>query len=251
MPRMPAAAVAGALLLALAACHGSAKDKDVDALDRELLGNSAKSDQTDPALTNALEDQIMVDPTLAQQKGSAAARPGTMPAQSPIPATSAAAPKLPIDQDALHAPKPAASNAKPGMTLGELAQMQAARPQPGLPTAPLRRDCNKDFQYSVAWAQRLPAALPVYPGAQVSEAAGNVTAGCDMRIVSFTSGAAIDKVIDFYYTHATRAGYAAEHQLSGSEHILAGDHGDDAFYATFRNHPGGGTEVDLVAKGGQ
>lgn len=249
MPRLPAA-TAAALLLALAACNGKAKDRDVDALDRELVGNTAAGDQTDPALTNALEDQIMVDPTLAQQKGSAAARPGTMPAQAPIPATPPGPPRLPVDPNALHAPKPTQSGAKPGMTLGELARMQASRPRAGLPTAPLRQDCNKDFRYSLAWAQRLPAALPLFPDAQVTEAAGNVAAGCNVRIVSFTSGASVDRLIDFYYTHAVRAGYAAEHQVSGGDHILAGDHGDEAFYATFRAHPGGGTDVDLVANGG-
>ena len=255
MPRLAAATgTAAALLLALAGCHSPSKSKDVDALDRELIGNAANGDQTDPALTNALADQIMVDPALTQQKASAANRPGTVPAQAPIPATPAPAPKLAIDPSALHAPKPTPTHVRPGMTLGELAQMQAAH-KPATPPAPsappARGDCNRDVRYSLAWAQRLPAALPLFPDAQVSEAAGNVSPGCNLRVVSFTSAAPLDQVIDFYYTRAVHAGYAAEHQVSGSEHILAGDHGDAAFYATFRARRGGGTEVDLVANQGR
>lgn len=236
------AAAAIALLLGLAACQG--KGKETDAMDRELIGNSARSDQTDPALTSALEDQIMVDPSLAQQKG-AAGRPGAAPAQAPIPATRPAPGIVPgADRGMAHAPPPKPSTARTGLTLGELAKMQAS-PKSG------PKDCTRAMQYSLAWAQRLPAALPLYPQAQVSEAAGNVTDGCNLRVVSFTSGAPLGRLVDFYFTHATRAGYDAEHKISGSDHILAGDRDDDAFYATFRAHQGGGTDVDLVANGGR
>lgn len=241
----PAIAAAGAiaLMFGLAAC--GKKGKDVDAMDNELVANgSAKSDQTDPALTSALEDQIMVDPALSQQKGGAT-RPGATPAQAPIPATTPvpAGPAAPAGT--LHAPEPRPTNARTGLTLGELARRQAQPRHGGA-----GRDCNRNFQYSLAWAQRLPAALPLYPDAQVTEAAGNVAGGCNMRVVSFTTGAPLDRVVDFYFTDATRAGYDAEHQVSGGDHILAGDRDDDAFYATFHSRQGGGTDVDLVANGG-
>src|SRR4051812_29641101 len=86
--RATLAATAGAiaLLIGLAACS---KGKDVDAVHKELVGNGAGGDQTHPALTSALEDQIMVDPSLSQQKGGGS-RPGTAPAQAPIPSTAPA-----------------------------------------------------------------------------------------------------------------------------------------------------------------
>ncbi|MDB5683502.1 MAG: hypothetical protein JWM75_1200, partial [Sphingomonas bacterium] len=84
MPHNKAAAGAAfCLLLALAGC-GKGKDRDVDALDKELVANAG--DQTDPALASALEDQIMVDPALTQQKQSANGRPGAAQSQAPVPA---------------------------------------------------------------------------------------------------------------------------------------------------------------------
>jgi hypothetical protein len=62
-------ALALAGLVALAACGGGATN-NLAALDNSLAGNDA-----DPALTSALEDQIMVDPTLAQQAHPNQARP--------------------------------------------------------------------------------------------------------------------------------------------------------------------------------
>ena len=60
------AALAG--LIALAAC-GSGGD-NLAAIDNELIANG-----TDPALTSALEDQIMVDPNLVQQASPNSVRP--------------------------------------------------------------------------------------------------------------------------------------------------------------------------------
>ena len=54
------AALAG--LLALAACSAAASDNNLAEMDNSLIGNGA-----DPALTSALEDQILVDPNLVQQ----------------------------------------------------------------------------------------------------------------------------------------------------------------------------------------
>jgi hypothetical protein len=71
--------VAGAL--ALAAC-GSGSDANLAALDNELLsGNGA-----DPAVTSALEDQILSDPNLSQQSGANGARPPERPIQAQYPA---------------------------------------------------------------------------------------------------------------------------------------------------------------------
>src|SRR5688572_13238070 len=78
------AAAAAAALLALGACTGGG-DNNLAALDNELLANGA-----DPALTSALEDQILVDPNLVQQANPNSVRPPDTPAQAQYPAGSAA-----------------------------------------------------------------------------------------------------------------------------------------------------------------
>jgi len=75
------AAIAG--LLALAAC-GSGNDNNLAEMDNSLIGNGA-----DPALTSALEDQILVDPNLVQQTHPNSARPPETPVQAQYPADSA------------------------------------------------------------------------------------------------------------------------------------------------------------------
>jgi len=59
---------------ALAAC-GSGSNANLAEMDNALLGNGA-----DPALTSALEDQILTDPNLSQQSNANAVRRPERPA---------------------------------------------------------------------------------------------------------------------------------------------------------------------------
>ena len=70
-----------ASLLALAGCGGGTANNDLAAIDNELVANAV-----DPALTSALQDQLSVDPTLAQQSNPNSARPPEAPVQAQYPA---------------------------------------------------------------------------------------------------------------------------------------------------------------------
>lgn len=235
-----------ALLLALAAC-GDDKARKTEQLDRDLAGKAGG--EVDPALTAALEDQIMVDPNLAAQSSRNGVRSADGAARSPIPPRSepGGASAATDTKGLLRTPPPTSAAAAGKLTLGELAKAQVKgvkRPA---------KDCDRNFKYSLAWADRLPADIPLYPNAQVSEAAGNDSPGCRIRIVSFTSAAPLDAVLDWYYTKAIRSGFSAEHQLADGDHILAGarDRDDGAYYLMLRPRDGGGTEIDLVANNGR
>ena len=99
---------------------------------------------------------------------------------------------------------------------------------------------------------RLPADLPLYPDARVTEAAGTQASGCALRAVSFASSASLQTVLDWYYTRVTSAGYSAEHQADGGEHVLGGtrDRDNGAFALFLTSRKDGGTDVDLVANNG-
>ena len=124
-------------------------------------------------------------------------------------------------------------------TLGGLARQQAGGP------------CASDIQYGNEWAQRLPAAFPLYPRAALVEAAGVNNGRCNLRVVNFQSRAGMQAVLDFYYTMARRNGFTAEHLLRGNEHYLGGTKGNEAFVIMARNMPGGVVDVDLVSNGGR
>ncbi len=192
-----AAPLAGLMLLA--ACSGRS---DVAELDNELLANGA-----DPALTSALEDQILVDPNLVQQANPNSARRPETPVQSQYPAGSA--------------------------------QNAAAR-------------MGADLQYGPEWAQRLPAEFAMYPGARLTEAAGSNADERRLRVVTFRTADPHERVIAYYHAAVTRAGYNAEQQRRGADHVLGGinEQSDGAYYLIV-TPTNAGSEVALIVNNGR
>ena len=231
------------LPLALAACSSNSGNDGDD---------SASANGVDPALASALQQQIMVDPSLSQQAQGDTVRPPAQPASGGVPADGVAPTGEIKDGELMHAPAPTAADkgckqcaaARESATLGGL----AAR-SPDARTA----GCAANLQYAAGWVSRLPADLPLYPQARVSEAAGTEGGQCALRVVSFSSPRPMATMIDWYYTKAVRGGYTAEHQVDGDEHILGGtrdrDGGAYVLFMTARSD--GGTDIDLVANNGQ
>jgi len=226
------------LPLALAACSGNPGNDGDEA---------TSANQVDPALASALQDQIMVDPALSQQANGDAIRPPGQPYSGGVPADGVAAGGAVKDGDLMHAPAPVQAEknnaSNDATTLGGLAARQKDARTAG---------CAANLQYAAGWANRLPADLPLYPQARVTEAAGADSGQCALRVVSFSSPQPMQAMLDWYYTRATRAGYTSEHQVDGDEHILGGtrdrDSGAYVIYMTAR--PDGGTDIDLVANNG-
>ena len=230
--------------LLLAGC-GSGQDDDaqLNALDKELAAMNDGSPMRDPQLREALAGQIMVDPGLTQSANANAVRPPNQPVSDMLP--SLPLPADPVDAKTLKsAPLAARDCPECRASAGAFTLAAKAGQQAG------NAACVGGLRYSAGWAGRLPAAFAVYPGGQVAEAAGNDAQGCALRIVSIRTSAPAAKVIDYYYTRASGAGYSAEHKMDGAQHVLGGTRGDAAYmiYATART--GGGTDVDLVVKGG-
>ena len=185
--------IAFAGLLALAACSGG-DENGLAELDNQLLADGA-----DPALTSALEDQILVDPNLVQQAHPNTVRPPEMPVQAQYPAGSAAA-----EADA----------AATGVRRALAATGAAAEGEGG--------DCAATFDHGLEWAGRLPPEFPPYPGGRVTEAAGKDSGGCRVRVVAFRTGDPHGRVLDHYRRLAARAGFSAGHQQRGADHMLGG-----------------------------
>lgn len=245
--------------LALAACGSKpAADSNIDSLDAELAGGNATGNSRDPAMMSALQDQIMVDPALTGQANNDAVRPPQQPYSGATPPDSVAPSKAESatladgtgSSSGGSKPTPAPSGDCPqckikrdSVTLGALARRQADKRTSG---------CARGLRYSTAWVERLPADLPLYPDARVDEAAGATDGGCSLRVVSFSTGASIQNVIDWYYGRVTAAGYTAEHQADGGQHVLGGVRGKDggAYVIYLEKRGDGRTEVDLVANNG-
>ncbi|MEM8695650.1 MAG: hypothetical protein AAGE05_06470 [Pseudomonadota bacterium] len=253
--RFSTTAAAIALSLSLAACGTGQTETDAEAMDEALLG---EADDSDPALTTALEDQIMVDQELAGQSNANAALPGNAVSGAPIPETLHTMRDAQEAIDAgrlLSAPAPtrgedcvdcagSRSAAQGETTLGAMAVRQANEPDVDT--------CDGTVEYGMGWATTLPSAFTVYPGSEVVEAAGYNQDGCRMRVVSFRSRASTERLIDWYYTRAVRSGYSSEHQLRHDNNVLGGFRARDegAYYLIFAPRRGGGTDVDVIVSNG-
>lgn len=230
------------LVLAVAACGKGDKDASLASLDAQLTDNA-----TDPALKGALADPIVVDPQLVGQSNRNAVRTADKPANGAVPVLSG-------DAGAAQAVKLAggkllsAPTATQGAALASTVTLGAvAREGAG------KGNCAKKLNYGTEWAQRMPEPFTLYPGAQLTEAAGAQADGCTLRAASFVTAAPRQGVMDYYYTLARRAGYDGEHRILGGDHVLGGTRGADgsAYFILFTDAPGGKTSVDIIADNGR
>lgn len=202
--------------LALAACAGGSANNELAEIDNELIANAV-----DPALTQALQDQLSVDPSLSQQANPNSARPPEAPVQAQYPA-----------------------DANPGQDGAPTRTAGGAAPPPSASV------CGQGFDYGNDWANRMPAEFPAYRGGRLTEAAGNDHNGCRMRVVSFSTPDAPQRVIDNYRGLVTRAGYSAEQQQRGGDQVLGGTRGESAYYLIVTPQ-GNGSDVSLIVNNGR
>ncbi|WP_395393228.1 hypothetical protein WBP07_18470 [Novosphingobium sp. BL-8A] len=211
------------------------------------LAGCSKAHKTDAEASQAaLGDAIVVDPTMtaegagtAQENGIALA-PGNRSPQA-IAAARKAAAGLAGEIRALPAPVKGSAS--------QLSASAAAAAQitPAARTA--KTDCAAKAQYDKGWAGKLPAELPLYPQATLQEAAGTDGDGCALRVVSFGTPVDQQDVIGFYRAMALKAGYSADYRLDGSDQVLGGKRGGQAYVVYARKQADGVTEVDLVTSG--
>jgi hypothetical protein len=120
-------------------------------------------------------------------------------------------------------------------------------------TALAAGDCIKQVRYGNDWAKRMPEPFTLYPGATLTEAAGTSENGCTLKVISFTTTAPAQAVVDHYAGLARAAGYDAGQELANGEIQLGGTRArDDAAYVVFAaRRPDGRTSVDIVTGGGR
>lgn len=221
-----------AAALAITACGQSGDANEIDAIDNQLMAND-----TDPALTSALEDQILVDPALTQQANRHSVRPAEAPVQAQYPVDAGPRPQT--------RPATIATERMQSAHAGDSGQCT------GDCAAGASSACGADFQHGLEWANRLPAAFPPYPGGRLIDAAGNDSGDCRMRVVTFRTGDAPGRVIGWYHDKANAAGFSAEQQTRGGDLVLGGvNRGDGAYYliVTPKND---GSEVALIVNQGR
>lgn len=191
------------LLLLVAAC----------ADDGANMTETAK-DRVDPALAVALEDQILIDPTLSQQANEDAIRPPDRPVMVLMPLVQHALEWAPV--------------------LDETVRKRVAA----------IRGCSRPLSQSFAFAARLPAELMLPAKAVVRGAAGSDAPGCVVRFVSFWSPDGIDAAASRYLAVAARAGYKAKRNGPAIEATRP----DGALFAVSVEASEGGSAIRLLTR---
>jgi hypothetical protein len=213
MPTRAAKIIRIALLagvVTLAACDGG-RDAELAKLDNHITGKDS-----DPALTSALEDQILVDPALTQQSNRNAVRPPETPTQAQYP---------------LPEQRPARVRASGGAGRTEISG-----------------GCGPELQHGAQWARKLPPSFALYPGARLTDAAGSEAPGCRAQVVTFVTGAAPERVLEHYGARAAQGGYSAQQQMRDGDHILSGSNNAGGnFYLIVTPRRGGGSDVAVIA----
>jgi hypothetical protein len=197
-------------VLTLAACDRG-RDAELAKLDNQITGKDS-----DPALTSALEDQILVDPALTQQSNRNAVRPPETPTQAQYP--------LPEQRPA------------------------QVRRSGGEGRTRISGGCGPELQHGTQWARKLPAPFAVYPGARLTDAAGSEAPGCQAQVVTFITGAAPERVLEHYRARAAQAGFSAQQQVRDGDHVLSGANNAGAnFYLILTPRQDGGSDVAVIA----
>ncbi|MCJ2184674.1 hypothetical protein MTR62_18555 [Novosphingobium sp. 1949] len=223
------------------------------ALALALAGCSAKPQPeaapSDPAMTGALGDDILVDPDMTGQDGSAVSADDgevSLPPEDRSPEAIADARKqaLALAGGKLRAaPQPQAGGAE------ELAEGAATAAQVARASQQARTDCTKALAFSNTWAAKLPAAFPVYPRGAVNDAAGVNADGCAMIVVNYATPVSPTDIIAFYYTMASKAGYGAQYRTADGQSVLGGRKGGQAYVVYANTAAKGVTEVNLFVSG--
>ena len=207
-------------LLRLTALGGGARARRLQAAAARTISPTCAND-ADPAVTSALNDQILVD------------EQSRRPVQQAMP------------------PGP--------RRLRRARPIRRRRPRRGKARARRRRSprakgCSDAaaLRLQHGLGQPARAQLPGLSGRQVTEAAANNSGGCSTRVVTFATADDWQRVLNWYHTKAVRAGYSSEHQIRDGDHILAGANEADkgAFYLIVTPKPKG-SEVALIANNGR
>ena len=227
------------LVLLLASCSSADKAPDAPA-------------GRDPAAQAALNDPIMVDPDLSAQNRGNSALSGGGPAQGDLPLFT----RTPEEIDAAHAaaqtllgnapaPAPLAASTADKSRLAGALTMPAVAQASGLAS----QACADQLGFTLGWAARLPAGLPIYPRGHALVAAGSDAGTCKVRAVRYVTPVSVGDAVDFHYAAARAAKLPAERRREGADEVIMGKQGNTAYAIYIRARSDKMTEVDVLTSG--
>lgn len=203
--------------------------------------------ERDPASEQALNDQIMIDPDLANQNEANAALTVSSDHSLPlIVATDAEVAAARAEAAALTSGAQTLVSAPTVRALDDGDRGEIVTLQERAAALPGASRCLRAATRSAAWAARLPGDFPVYPRGATQAVIGTDADRCALRGVRFVTPVALGEVLAFYAARARQRGFAFEHAAGGGRHRLSGRKGAAVFLLDLGSTEDGLTEADLV-----
>lgn len=222
-----------------------------------LIGSLAACDRAtdvdmptefDPAVAQALGDQLMVDPDLVGQNEASAALTGGSDQSLPLEIATTEAIRDAKQKALVLAGKNGVlpDLPKPGL-LGQSASVSILADEVSRVVGPSQ--CMAGARQSAIWAARLPDALPIYPRGATQDAWGSDASGCAFRAIRFTTPIAQTDVAAFYVAIAHKAGFRPRYLAGEDERRIEGSRGPTRLAVHLRPGLDDTTEVDLIVAG--
>lgn len=224
--------------LMLAHCAPAEPDRTVD----------TRPIAVDPVIARALHDPLMSDPDLASRNEANAAIGFVDSSALPVIAASGEEAQAARDAARLElladGPIPKLPEPRVDSRAAALGPMASASDLIKALGAPAR--CTKQLREDFALAASLPQAAAIMPMGMVQQAGGADSAGCRIRIIRYSTAAAVEDVLQYHHTRAARAGLRPA-RFAAPEDIIAG-RGKDGAALVVHVRPGahGLTSVDLL-----
>lgn len=214
----------------------------------ERAAPPAEPPPRDPAVVQALNDPLMVDPDLSQRNEAAAAL--TVSTDTRLPVLSATPEAIAAARDeAAKAVGGADRLVQPPPAAGQVAGLPSSwSARAHLRALGAEAPCLAALEGGMAWAARMPLALPIYPRGAALGAAGIEKPGCRARAVRFATAVPVAEVVAFYWVRARGARLAPHHLAAPGRAVLRGGNGDLAFDVRIGGE-GGETVVELATLG--
>ena len=178
--------------------------------------------ERDPVAIQALNDQILTDPDLSiRNEANAALTTSTDHSIPPVVATREAVQKASADAKALLG----GITPSPVETAG-LAQADDIPTSARISLAsfaaliPGARSCADRMDYTARWAVDWGGRIPIYPRANLREAAGIERGECDLRAISFLTPVMQEEVAAFYAAMARKNDLALDLGRAGDTFVL-------------------------------
>ncbi len=233
---MKAVAASAAALCVLVGCS---EEPDTQAVESILA--------TDPLLSRALSDPLMVDPDLAyRNEANAAVTIRHDHALPPFVATDelaglareAARVELLQDGRIPDLPFPVVEDAP-----ANLSDLSLASEMVEAVGGPSR--CIAGLREGMEWAADMPAPARIMPHGLVQQAAANPADGCSLRVVRYLTPVGQEDALQYHFALADRARLYTTY-FDKPERALVGDGRTQQLVVHARSGPGGMSAVDVI-----